>query len=400
MLQRRNLPFLAAGLLALVLAACSDATSSTDPRTEIPLVRVGTVGPAIQAERSFTGIVGARVQSDLGFRVPGKILERLVDTGQAVKRGQRLMRIDPTDLRLTTRAHDEAVAAATARARQTAEDEARYRDLVSAGAVSASAYDKIKAAAESARAELKAAQAQADVARNETGYTVLLADADGVVVETLAEPGQVVAAGQVVVRVAHAGRREAVIELPETLRPAIGSAGRAALYGGGLTGTAKLRQLSDAANPQTRTFEARYVLEGRLADAPLGSTISIYIPRERSAPALQVPIGALFDAGKGPGVWLVEGEAPRVAWRTVQVVGLSDESAAVVGGLKAGDRVVVLGAHLLHEGEQVRLADGEAAQSVAAAGGERQGAHAGPPQVSSRPHGGQRAGVASVGVVQ
>jgi RND family efflux transporter MFP subunit len=373
MLQRRNFPFLAVvGLLPLALAACSDATSSNDPRTQTPLVRVGAVEAAVQAERSFTGIVAARVQSDLGFRVPGKILERLVDTGQAVKRGQPLMRIDPTDLRLATRAFEEAVAAATARARQTAEDEARYRDLVAAGAVSASAYDKIKAAAESARAELNAAQAQADVARNETGYTALLADADGVVVEALAEPGQVVGAGQVVVRVAHAGRREAVIELPETLRPAVGSAGRATVYGSGLTGAAKLRQLSDAANPQTRTFEARYVLEGRLADAPLGSTISIHIPHDRSAPALQVPIGAIFDPGKGPGVWVVEGDAPRVTWRAVEVAGLGEETAAVVGSLAAGDRVVVLGAHLLHEGEPVRLADGEAAQGVAAAGGERQ----------------------------
>ena len=168
-----------------------------------------------------------------------------------------------------------------ARARA-ADDEVRYRRLVSANFVSAAAYDKVKAAAEAARAELNAAQAQADVARNETSYAVLLADADGVVVETLAEPGQVVAAGQVVVRVAHAGRREAVIELPETLRPAIGSTGRATLYGSGLTGSAKLRQLSDAANRQTRTFEARYVLEGRLADAPLGSTISIQISDGRS----------------------------------------------------------------------------------------------------------------------
>jgi RND family efflux transporter MFP subunit len=375
MFQRRNIPFLAvASLLPLILAACSDATSSIDPRTQLPLVRVAPVASAAQAERSFSGVVAARVQSDLGFRVPGKILERMVDAGQAVKRGQPLMRLDPTDLRLATRAQDEAVAAATARARQTAEDESRYRDLVSAGAVSASAYDKIKATADSARAELKAAQAQADVARNEMGYAVLLADADGVVVDTLAEPGQVVSAGQVVVRVAHAGRREAVIALPESLRPAIGSAGRATLYGSGLTGAAKLRQLSDAANPQTRTFEARYVLEGRLADAPLGSTVSIELQSDRSTPTLEVPIGALFDPGKGPGVWLVKGQGgqgqePQVTWRAVQVAGLSGESAAIAGGLAAGDHVVVLGAHLLHEGEQVRLADGEAAPSVAAAGG-------------------------------
>ena len=363
MLQHRNPAFLTVfGLLPFALAACTHATPSDDPRTQSPLVRVSTVEAAVQAERSFTGIVAARVQSDLGFRVPGKILERPIDTGQAVKRGQPLMRIDPTDLRLAARAHEEAVAAATALARQTADDEARYRGLVSAGAVSASAYDKVKAAAEAARAELNAAKARADVGRNETSYAVLLADADGVVVETLAEPGQVVGAGQVVIRVAHAGQREAVIDLPETLRPAIGSTGRATLYGSELTGSAQLRQLSDAANRQTRTFEARYVLEASLADAPLGSTISIQIPAGRSAPTLQVPIGAIFDPGKGPGVWRVEGETPRVTWRAVQVAGLGDEAAAVVGELQPGDRIVALGAHLLHEGESVRLAEGAVAQ--------------------------------------
>jgi RND family efflux transporter MFP subunit len=372
MLQRRNAPFVTLiGLLPVILAACSDAASSTDPRTQPPLVRVEAVETAVESERSFTGIVAARVQSDLGFRVPGKVLERLVDAGQSVKRGQALMRIDPSDLRLAMRAHEEAVTAAKARARQTADDEARYRDLVAGGAVSASAYDQVKAGAESARAELNAAEAEADVARNETSYAVLTADADGVVVETLAEPGQVVAAGQVVVRVARAGPREAIIELPETLRPAIGSIGRATLYGSGVTGSAKLRQLSDAANRQTRTFEARYVLEDSLAHAPLGSTITIQIADGRSDAALQVPVGAIFDPGTGPGVWLVEGGAPKVTWRAVQIARLSDEAASVVGNFKAGDRVVSLGANLLHEGEPVRLG-GEAATTVAANDGAKQ----------------------------
>jgi RND family efflux transporter MFP subunit len=376
MLQRY--PFVVViGLLPFVVAACSDATSSADPRTQPPLVRVEAVQSAIQTERSFTGIVAARVQSDLGFRVPGKVLERLVDTGQAVKRGQPLMRIDPTDLKLAKRALEEAVAAARARARQTEDDEVRYHGLVSTGAVSASDYDRAKAAAESARADLNAAQAQADVARNETRYAILFADADGVVVESLVEPGQVVAAGQVVMRVAHAGPREAVIDLPETLRPAIGSAGRATLYGGGLAGPTKLRQLSDAANRQTRTFEARYVLEGPLAEAALGSTIVIQIPAiqisdGRSASAMQVPIGAISDLGKGPGVWLVEGENPRVTWRFVKIAALRDEAASVVGNLDAGDRVVALGAHLLHEGERVRLLESKTAGDVALNGGEAQ----------------------------
>src|SRR5207249_6334224 len=218
MLQFRDVPFVTfIGVLPFVLAACSDATSSSaDPRMQPPLVRIEAVETSVQSERSFTGIVAARVQSDLGFRVPGKVLQRLVDAGQTVRRGQPLMRIDPTDLRLAMRAHEEAVAAARARAHQTAKDELRHRNLVYPGAVSSSEYDKAKAGAESARAELNAAEAQAGVARNETSYAVQFADADGVVVESLPEPGQVVGAGQVVVRVAHAGRREAVIELPET----------------------------------------------------------------------------------------------------------------------------------------------------------------------------------------
>jgi RND family efflux transporter MFP subunit len=359
-----------AALVPLVfLAACNHVTSSSiDPRLQSPLVRIETVEMSAQPERSFTGIVAARVQGDLGFRVPGKVVARLVDAGQTVKRGQALMRIDPADLKLAMRAQEQAVAAARARAHQTAEDEARNRRLVSAGAVSASAYENAKAAADSARAELDAAEAQASVARNGTEYAVLLADADGVVVETLAEPGQVVSAGQVVVRLAHAGRREAIIELPETLRPAIGSTGRANLYGSGQTGSATLRQLSDAANRQTRTFEARYVLEGALAEAPLGSTVTIQVSQGRSTQALRVPMGAIFDPGTGAGVWLVEGERPRVTWRAVHIAGLTGEAASVVGDLKAGDRVVALGAHLLHEGEPVRLMQSERAQSVAANG--------------------------------
>jgi RND family efflux transporter MFP subunit len=372
MLQRRDASLLTViGLLPFALAACTHADSSDDPRTQSPLVRVVTVEAAVQTDRSFTGIVAARVQSDLGFRVSGKVLERLVDTGQTVKRAQPLLRIDPTDSRLATRAQEEAVAGAAARARQTADDEARYRALVSAGAVSRSAYDNVKAAAESARAELNAARARADVARNQTSYGELVADADGVVVETLAEPGQVVGAGQVVIRVAHTGQREAVIDLPETLRPAIGSTGRATLYGSGRTGSAELRQLSDAADPRTRTFEARYVLEKSLADAPLGSTISIQIPAGGAARTLEVPIGAIFDPGKGPGVWRVEGETPRVTWRRVQIAGLGDEAAAVTGELERGDRIVALGAHLLHEGESVRLAEGSVAERAATDGGER-----------------------------
>jgi len=277
--MRRLRPFpIAACLLPLVLTACGDSSSVDDPRTHAPLVRSAAVQGASDVSRSFTGVVAARVQGDLGFRVSGKVQERLVDTGQSVKRGQPLMRLDPIDLRLQAQAQHASVIAIRARAKQTADDEARYRNLVAAGAVSASTYDQIKAAADTAKAQLSAAHAQADVASNASGYAVLLADADGVVVETLAEPGQVVSPGQPVLRLARAGQREAIVHLPETLRPAPGSTAQATLYGN-TTGavTAKLRLLSDSADRMTRTFEARYVLEGALANAPIGSTVTLRI---------------------------------------------------------------------------------------------------------------------------
>ncbi|MFZ6781309.1 efflux RND transporter periplasmic adaptor subunit [Undibacterium sp. Ji83W] len=344
-------------VLPFALVACTEKPQA-DPRTEAPLVRVATVQSAAAASRTFTGTVAARVQSDLGFRVSGKVLERLVDTGQTVKRGQVLMRIDPADLKLAAHAQQEAVAAARARAQQTAEDEARYRDLRGTGAISTSAYDQIKAAADAAKAQLNAAEAQAEVARNASHYAELVADADGVIMETLVEPGQVVNAGQVVVRVARAGHREAVIQLPETLRPAVGSVGQAALFGKeGLIVPAKLRQLSDTADRLTRTFEARYVLDGELSNAPLGATVTIQIAGGLAVAqdSLRVPIASLFDAGKGPGVWVLEGEPAKVAWRAVKVQRLDDNGGYITGQLKQGDRIVALGTHLLREGQQVRM---------------------------------------------
>lgn len=365
---RRRLLLFVVSTLPLALVACGEKTPS-DPRTEAPLVRAATIEGAAAASRSFTGTVAARVQSDLGFRVSGKVLERLVDTGQAVKRGQTLMRIDPADLKLAAHAQQEAVAAARARARQTEEEEARYRDLRGTGAISASAYDQVKAAADAAKAQLNASEALAEVARNASRYAELVADADGVIMETLVEPGQVVNAGQVVVRVAHAGHREALIQLPETLRPAVGSVGQATLFGkAGVTVPTKLRQLSDAADRLTRTFEARYVLEGELANAPLGTTVSIRIPDADSAAqdGLSVPIGALFDAGKGPGVWLIKGDPAKVTWQAVAVQRLGDDSARIAAQLKVGDRIVALGAHLLREGDQVRVAGPGAAATAGA----------------------------------
>jgi RND family efflux transporter MFP subunit len=338
-----------------------DRAAQLDPRQGSPLVQIAVAKPAGVSERAFTGIISARVQSNLGFRVPGKVVERFVDVGQEVHAGQPLMRLDPKDLDLALTAKENAVAAARALAAQARADEARYRQLTADGWVSRQRYDQAKAAADSAEAQLTAAEAQADVARNEAGYSLLLADADGTVVETLAEPGQVIAAGQTVVKLAHAGPREATVNLPETVRPAIGSPALARAYGSASAPSpAHLRQLSDAADPSTRTYEARYVLDGEVSLAPLGATVTVSVATGGTTKAAEVPLGALYDNGQSSGVWVVDPHSSSVLLRAVQVRRLARET-AVVSGVESGERVVALGAHLLHQGERVRLVDDQGA---------------------------------------
>jgi hypothetical protein len=181
------------------------------------------------------------------------------------------------------------------------------------------------------------------------------------VVETLAEPGQVVAAGQTVVKLAHAGAREAAIYLPETLRPALKSTAKATLYGEKDSVPAWLRQLSDAADPQTRTYEARYVLGGVYAKAPLGATVTVELPGPGSTEGLQVPIGSIADRGTGPGVWVFNDQSSTVSFRPVQVLRLGEEDAIVAKGVRPGEQIVALGAHLFSDRQQVRIADQKAA---------------------------------------
>ena len=352
---------LIAGVGAAAFGALSlpshDAAAVSDPRQEPPLVRWAGAAPVANSERRFTGTIGARVESSLGFRVPGKIVERLASAGEAVTAGQPLMRIDDTDLQLVLAAKRSAVAAARAVLVQVSADEKRYAALVKNGiAASPQRYEQAKSALDTAAAQLAVAEAEARVAENEAAYAVLVADADGTIVETFGEPGQVVLPGQTVVRLAQAGPREAVVALPETIRPEIGSPAEARLYGDeGRLYAAHLRQLSHSADAQTRTFEARYVLDGEAAGAPLGATVTVRIADRTSRPQVEVPLGALLDNGEKTGVWLLVESGSAVTFLPVDLIRLSDE-AAVVSGLNLGDPVVSLGAHLLQEGARVRTA--------------------------------------------
>lgn len=343
--------------LALLSLSSPHAGPASDPRQEAPLVRVATAVPAKGVERSFTGLIEARVQSNVGFRVPGKIVERLVDVGQEVKAGQPLLRIDDTDLRLALTAKRNAVAAARAVLVQASADEKRYAALVKGGlAATPQRYEQAKAALDTAQAQLDAAEAEADVAENEATYSTLTAGADGIVVATLGEPGQVVAAGQTVIELAHAGPREAVVALPETVRPAFGAPAKASVYGStGAPSTARLRQISNAADAQTRTYEARYVLDGPAATAPLGSTVTVTLASGETAPQVMVPIGALLDDGIRTGVWRVDRASSTVRFTPVQIRRLSGEN-ATISGIEPGAEVVALGAHLLKDDGPIRTA--------------------------------------------
>jgi len=342
-------PRSAAPLIFLTLAACGSGKPDAPPA---PLVRTLVVGQAGAAPLRYTGVVRARIESDLGFRVGGKIVERLVDPGQRVRRGQALMRLDVTDFGLAASAASDRLRAAQAEATRAAAEEARLRRLVEAGAVSRSAYEVALAAAQSAASNLSAARAGADEAANQRGYTTLVADADGVVTDVLAQPGQVVSAGAPVVRLARAGDREAAVAVPEVQVATLPRAGRAVLYGSDRPLTARLREVAGAADPLTRTYDARFALAD--PGLPLGATVTVELPRP-GASALAVPLSSLHDGGAGPGVWVVKSD--RVMFRPVQVAALGEESVSIApGALAQGDRIVALGAQLLRQGQAVRVA--------------------------------------------
>jgi RND family efflux transporter MFP subunit len=346
-----------AAAFLLVFETPKREAEDADPRTAPPLVRVAEAMRTQTAGRSFTGTVASRVQSNLGFRVSGKVVERMVDAGQQVRRGQPLMRIDDADLQLALSAKRNAVTAARAILVQAQADEKRYATLVKNGlAATPQRYEQAKAALDTAMAQVAVAEADAKVAENAAAYSVLFANSDGTIVNTQADPGQVVAAGQTVIQLAQAGPREAVVWLPETLRPDIGSEAQASVYGGDrLSGKAKLRQISDSADPQTRTYEARYVLDGAAASAPLGSTVTIKIQDANTQSEVAVPVGAIVDDGSRTGVWTINANTSTVRFTPVDVKRISEET-AFVSGIGIGEKVVALGAHLLANGATVKIA--------------------------------------------
>lgn len=353
-----------------VLGGCAEQAPSP-PAPRVAMIVVGDAEPTDGAVASLSGDVRARVDSTLSFRVGGQIIERVVRRGQQVRRGQVLARLDTSDVllgaseaRALVQNATQAVAAARAIADRAEADERRLAPLVGAGGIAPQQYDAVRAAMQAANADLAAARARLAAAQtgvgranNQVRYATLVADADGVIVDLLAEPGQVVSAGQPIARIARSGGRDAVVAIPERLRGGLPRSATVAVYGGARF-PATLREISAAADPATRTFEARFAIEGG-AQLPIGSTVALAIEssaRTASTGGMRVavPLAALINRGSGAGVWVI-GPDMKVVRRPVAVVSISDGKAQVTGSLRRGERIVALGAHLLSAGQSVRV---------------------------------------------
>lgn len=301
---------------------------------------------AVAGSNQYSGEIRARHEPVLGFRVSGKIIERRVAAGDQVKAGQVLARLDPADAGLQA-------GAAQAQYLQAKADAQRYRELHSKGFVSSAALGAKEAA-------LQTAGAEAELTRNQKDYTVLRAEHDGVVETVLADVGQVVSAGQPVLRLALLGETEVAIEIPED-QFALRHVGDAAqvLVGNGRALNGRLREMSASADSASRTYAAR------VAFAAPGNVALGMSARVRFGPAasdaLLIPLSAIYQQGKQTAVWVVA-DNHSVSLRQVIVAAYRDDGAVIASGLKAGERIVSAGAHRLSMGEVIQPVDHGSAQ--------------------------------------
>ncbi|MCG2584668.1 efflux RND transporter periplasmic adaptor subunit [Massilia sp. TS11] len=347
-----------------VLTGCSKPEPKGEDIRPVRAITLAADTVAIQAE--FAGEVRARVESRLGFRVPGKITSRLVEVGSVVKRGQVLMQLDPQDLQLA-----QAQANAGLRAAETNRDLAqaelkRYQELREKNFVSQAVLDAKLSTYKAAQASVDQAQAAYKGQTNQAAYSSLVSDIDGVVTAVDAEVGQVVAAGTPVVRVAKAGEKEIVIGIPEdkvdTLRQVPDVAVR--LWANPkevLKG--KIREVSPVADPQTRTYTTKVSVPEAPADVKLGMTALVQFTAAAPVPMIKVPLTALFHEKNKTSVWVVDKGAVQLV--PVQVGGTSGNDILLTSGVKPGQTVVTAGVNQLKNGQKVKVLGVDVPASIA-----------------------------------
>lgn len=364
--------FLAMGLLAGALAACSKPEPAPELPRAVKLMTVAAQAPASQ--REYAGEVRAQVESRLGFQVAGKLTQRQAEPGQRVQRGQLLAQLDARDYALAAEAARAQVSAAATQRDLAAADVKRFADLHRQGFISAAEMDRRSAQLKSAEAVLAQARAQLSAQNNQAAYTQLRADADGVVTAVEAEPGQVLAAGMPVLRLARDGARDVVFAVPEdqvqTLR--VGQPVRVRLWAGDEHASARVREVAASADPATRTFSVKAALAADAPDVALGATA--YVTPEgpasapQAAPLIQLPTSALRQAADGrSSVWLFDAASSTVRSQSVQVAGVDGNAVLIAEGLQAGMQIVTSGVHVLAEGQRVRIYQPRTAEVPAAA---------------------------------
>ncbi|MEQ1772734.1 MAG: efflux RND transporter periplasmic adaptor subunit [Burkholderiales bacterium] len=316
-------------------------------------------------QANFAGEVRARSESALGFRVGGKITERLVDVGAVVKAGMPLARMDARDLQLNSASVRSQLTAAQADVVQAQADYARYNDLYQKKFVSGAEIDKRKATLDVAQARLDQAKAQLNVADNQSTYAVLTADRAGVITAVEAEAGQVVAAGQIVVRLARDAEKEIQIAVPENRLPELKAAQKIEVtlwaipdkhYAG------KIREISPGADAVTRTYAVRIAVAEADADMRLGMTASVMLQQSGAGSAIVLPLTALYQQGTNTALWVVDQATQTVKLAPVKVGVFREDTVTVVAGVKEGDVVVTAGVHKLTPGQKVRVASAAAAR--------------------------------------
>jgi RND family efflux transporter MFP subunit len=347
-----------AAALPFVLAACDDEAVSAGARVERPVQVQRVAFESNAATREFVGVVRARYENDLGFRVAGKIVSRVVNVGDRVRAGDVVAELDPQDLKLQVESAEAEFAAANSSLHQAAADLDRYTALKTHGFASGADFDRKKAAKDEAEARLERARRALDLARNQFDYADLKADADGVITATLAEPGQVVAVGQPVARLAHYGEKEAVIALPETwLDDAQNSRAVVQLWSGpGRQYAARLRELSPQADATTRTYAARFTIDDPDDSVALGMTAIVTLSHPSDIMVAKLPLSAIINRGAGPSVYVVD-QVDQLELRPVKVASFTEDTALIASGVSDGDRVVTLGVQKLDAGQKVHAVD-------------------------------------------
>lgn len=337
-------------LLLLALGGCSKSDSGAADRAQPPWVKTVAVQPDGPAVLRVSGTVRARYEIPMAFQVGGRILAREVDAGERVKAGQRLFRLDPRDLDEAVRAAAAQLAGADAALVMETKGLERRRQLKQSDAVSLEDLERAELAERDAVSRRDAARANLAQARNARAYAELRAKQAGVVIEVTGEPGQVVEAGQAVAVLAQEGEREIEVFLADGSRPP--RAGTVHLANG-TTGPLVLREIAGAADPVSRTWRARYRVQGAKTDVPLGTVVHVTLTGDAAeAGTLLVPVGALDERSGGPQVWRIE--EGHVQPIPVEIVALDHEQARIKAPLPTEARVVALGTHVLTPGMAVR----------------------------------------------